>query len=311
MQTEPYLGIAEFAKKHNSHGRNTTGITCCSWRHGKWTSNSHLIRASGENFESWIGRHAGLLGIRHQYISVPWRSRRSRPCQHCCCAENGTSFLSLQLLILQVTGGSYCTQQGPGHDIVQRQVGCRATFDDGTMRLISSDGTEPQRTTQQSTVIRSNWSAAGPTSTDTAPWVPNKTKVPLTDIGKRDMDGSDPCFQSLVKNVQRNSPRHHQQEKSQIELDRQDESPYTLRFSQKALSNSKAAPTASFCMGVIWKSVAMAERFGAARFWSACRNIAVTKSNTKVTCKAQNLCPLLNSQKRTEQIHLSIQPLRL
>ena len=40
----------------------------------------------------------------------------------------------------------------------------------------------------------------------------------------------------------------------------------------------------SFCIGVIWKSLAMAVRFGAARFWSACRNIAVTKRSRKVTC---------------------------
>lgn len=48
-------------------------------------------------------------------------------------------------------------------------TGSQDTLEDGTIKLISSEGTEPQRTTQQSTVIRSNWSAAGPTNTDTAP----------------------------------------------------------------------------------------------------------------------------------------------
>ena len=49
----------------------------------------------------------------------------------------------------------------------------------------------------------------------------------------------------------------------------------------------------SFCIGVIWKSFAMADKFGAARFWSACRNIAVTNSSTNVTWQANQLLQLL------------------
>ena len=35
-------------------------------------------------------------------------------------------------------------------------IGSQDALEDGTIKLISSEGTEPQRTTQQSTVIRSN-----------------------------------------------------------------------------------------------------------------------------------------------------------